>query len=153
MNTGQVRALFEDFAIIDKPGDKSSTLAAEASFTVLQTQGKYWQYHDEISKNSKGEYVSWVTTDVPTSASNVPLLIEGAQPYSVFRQVVEKVQSSPYMKNVLVLLIPIRQDSVYTYSSHNYKDLPIRQQSPNRASLPTLVGVGLNSRHLGQWHY
>jgi hypothetical protein len=36
VNTGQVRVLFEDFAIIDKPGDKSSTLAAEASFTVLQ---------------------------------------------------------------------------------------------------------------------
>ena len=99
-------------------------------------QGKYWQYHDEISKNSKGEYVSWVTTDVLKQfASNVPLLIEGAKPYSVFRQVVEKVQSS-YMKNVLVLLIPIRQDSVYTYSNHSYKDLPRWQQSPNRAFLP-----------------
>jgi hypothetical protein len=36
VNTGQVRALFEDFTIIAKPGDKSSTLAAEASFIVLQ---------------------------------------------------------------------------------------------------------------------
>ena len=36
MNTGQVRALFKDFAIIDKPGDKSSTLAAEALCAVLQ---------------------------------------------------------------------------------------------------------------------
>ena len=78
----------------------------------------------QISKNSKGQYVSWVTTDVAASASNVPLLIEGAQPYSVFRRVVEKVQSYPYMKNVFVLLIPIRQDSVYTYSNHSYKDLP-----------------------------
>ena len=111
-------------------------------------QGKYWQYHDEISKNSKGEYVSWVTTDVLKQfASNVPLLIEGAQPYSVFRQVVEKVLSSPYMKNVFGLLIPIRQDSVYAYSNHGCKDLPIWQQSPNRSFLPTLVGVSLNSRH------
>jgi hypothetical protein len=36
MNTGQVRALFKDFTIIDKPGDKSSTLAAEALCAVLQ---------------------------------------------------------------------------------------------------------------------
>ena len=36
VNTGQVRAWFEDFTIIDKPGDKSSTVAAEASFIVLQ---------------------------------------------------------------------------------------------------------------------
>lgn len=121
MNTGQIIYLFKDFTIIDKPGDKSSTLAVEAS---AADQGKYWQYHDEISKNSKGQYVSWVTTDVAASASDVPLLIEGAQPYSVFRRVVEKVQSYPYMKNVFVLLIPIRQDSVYTYSNHSYKDLP-----------------------------
>ena len=32
MNTGQVRFLFKDFTINDKPGDKASTLAAEASY-------------------------------------------------------------------------------------------------------------------------
>jgi hypothetical protein len=51
------------------------------------------------------------------------------------------------MKNVFGLLIPIRQDSVYAYSNHGCKDLPIWQQSPNRSFLPTLVGVSLNSRH------
>ncbi|MGB6674551.1 MAG: hypothetical protein WBE34_19145 [Candidatus Nitrosopolaris sp.] len=36
MNTGQIIFLFKDFTIIDKPGDKSSTLAVEALFTLLQ---------------------------------------------------------------------------------------------------------------------
>ena len=34
VNTGQVRFLFKDFTINDKPGDKASTLAAEASYCV-----------------------------------------------------------------------------------------------------------------------
>jgi protein-disulfide isomerase len=129
VNTGQVRFLFN--------------LAAEASYCAAD-QGKYWQYHDEIYKNSKGEYVAWVTKDILKQfASNVnipnikkfserldsqnhsniveqndnlasiglqatpsfillstaksqqePLLIDGAQPYSVFQQAIAKVQSS-----------------------------------------------------------
>jgi protein-disulfide isomerase len=71
VNTGQVRFLFKDFTINDKPGDKASTLAAEASYCAAD-QGKYWQYHDEIYKNSKGEYVAWVTKDILKQfASNV----------------------------------------------------------------------------------
>lgn len=144
VNTGQVRFLFKDFTINDKPGDKASTLAAEASYCAAD-QGKYWQYHDEIYKNSKGEYVAWVTKDVLKQfANNVnvpdikkfsdcldshnhsdivqqndnladsiglqatpsfillstaksqqePLLIDGAQPYSVFQQAIAKIQSS-----------------------------------------------------------
>jgi protein-disulfide isomerase len=144
VNTGQVRFLFKDFTINDKPGNKASTLAAEASYCAAD-QGKYWQYHDEIYKNSKGENVAWVTKDILKQfASNVkipnikkfsecldsqnhsniveqndnlassiglqatpsfillstaksqqePLLIDGAQPYSVFQQAIAKVQSS-----------------------------------------------------------
>ncbi len=71
VNTGQVRFLFKDFTINDKPGDKASTLAAEASYCAAD-QGKYWQYHDEIYKNSKGENVAWVTKDILKQfASNV----------------------------------------------------------------------------------
>jgi protein-disulfide isomerase len=71
VNTGQVRFLFKDFTINDKPGDKASTLAAEASYCAAD-QGKYWPYHDEIYKNSKGEYVAWVTKDILKQfASNV----------------------------------------------------------------------------------
>jgi protein-disulfide isomerase len=73
VNTGQVRFLFKDFTINDKPGDKASTLAAEASYCAAD-QGKYWQYHDEIYKNSKGEYVAWVTKDILKQfASNVKI--------------------------------------------------------------------------------
>jgi protein-disulfide isomerase len=71
VNTGQVRFLFKDFTINDKPGDKTSRLAAEASYCAAD-QGKYWPYHDEIYKNSKGEYVAWVTKDILKQfASNV----------------------------------------------------------------------------------
>jgi protein-disulfide isomerase len=71
VNTGQVKFLFKDFTINDKPGNKASTLAAEASYCAAD-QGKYWPYHDEIYKNSKGEYVAWVTKDVLKQfASNV----------------------------------------------------------------------------------
>ena len=71
MNTGQLRFLFKDFTINDKPGNKASTLAAEASYCAAD-QGKYWQYHDEIYKNSKGENVAWVTKDVLKQfASNI----------------------------------------------------------------------------------
>ena len=71
VNTGQVRFLFKDFTINDKPGDKVSSLAAEASYCAAD-QGKYWPFHDEIYKNSKGEYVAWVTKDVLNQfASNV----------------------------------------------------------------------------------
>jgi protein-disulfide isomerase len=144
VNTGQVRFLFKDFTVNDKPGDKASTLAAEASYCAAD-QGKYWQYHDEIYKNSKGESVAWVTKDILKQfASNVkipnikkfsecldsqnhsniveqndnlaksiglqytpsfillstgksqqqPLLMIGAQPYSVFQLAIAKVQSS-----------------------------------------------------------
>jgi protein-disulfide isomerase len=73
VNTGQVRFLFKDFTINDKPGDKASTLAAEASYCAAD-QRKYWPYHDEIYKNSKGEYVAWVTKDVLKQfASNVKI--------------------------------------------------------------------------------
>jgi protein-disulfide isomerase len=144
VNTGQLRFLFKDFTINDKPGDKASTLAAEASYCAAD-QGKYWQYHDEIYKNSKGEYVAWVSKDVlkqfarnvnvpdiqkfsncldsnnhsdivqqnDNLAGNIglqatpsflllsaakpqqrPLLIEGAQPYSIFQQAIVNAQSS-----------------------------------------------------------
>ena len=144
VNTGQVRFLFKDFTINDKPGDKASTLAAEASYCAAD-QGRYWQYHDEVYKNSKGENVAWVNKDAlrqfarnvnvhdiqkfsncldSNNHSNIvqqndnlagniglqatpsfllmstaksqqrPLLIEGAQPYSVFQQAIMNAQSS-----------------------------------------------------------
>ena len=38
----------------------------------LDIKGKYWPFHDEIYKNSKGEYVAWVTKDILKQfASNV----------------------------------------------------------------------------------
>jgi protein-disulfide isomerase len=63
VNTGQVKFMFKDFVVNDRPMDKQSTLAARASYCAAD-QGKYWQYHDEVYNNSKGEDVGWVTKEV-----------------------------------------------------------------------------------------
>ena len=63
VDTGQVKFMFKDFVVNDRPMDKQSTLAARASYCAAD-QGKYWQYHDEVYNNSKGEDVGWVTKEV-----------------------------------------------------------------------------------------
>jgi protein-disulfide isomerase len=60
VNTGKVKFLFKDFPINDLPADRASTLAAEASYCASD-QGKYWQYHDELYNNWKGENTGWIT--------------------------------------------------------------------------------------------
>ena len=63
VDTGQVKFMFKDFVVNDRPLDKQSTLAARASYCAAD-QGKYWQYHDEVYDNSKGEEVGWVTKEI-----------------------------------------------------------------------------------------
>lgn len=60
VDTGIAKFIFKDFVINDLPKDRLSTLAAEASYCAAE-QGKYWQYHDEVYRNSKGENTGWVT--------------------------------------------------------------------------------------------
>ena len=62
VETGKVRFIFKDFIVNDLPSDKASTLAAEASYCAAE-QGKYWDYHDELYRNSNGENTGWVTKD------------------------------------------------------------------------------------------
>lgn len=62
VRTGQVKFLFKDFVINDRPFDKGSTLASRASYCAAD-QGKYWQYHDELYENSQGEHTEWVTKE------------------------------------------------------------------------------------------
>jgi protein-disulfide isomerase len=72
VDTGKVRFLFKDFAINDQ-ADRASSLAAEASYCAGD-QGKYWDYHDELYNNWKGENTGWVTKDsLKQFASNVGL--------------------------------------------------------------------------------
>ena len=60
VNTGMINFLFKDFVINDRPSDKLSTLAAIGSYCAAE-QGKYWAYHDEVYRNSKGENTDWVS--------------------------------------------------------------------------------------------
>jgi len=60
VNTGTINFLFKDFVINDRPTDRLSTLAAIGSYCAAE-QGKYWQYHDEVYRNSKGENTDWVS--------------------------------------------------------------------------------------------
>ncbi|HEX5185986.1 MAG TPA: thioredoxin domain-containing protein [Nitrososphaeraceae archaeon] len=60
VDTGIVRFGFKDLVINDSPKDKLSTLGAEASYCAAE-QDKYWDYHDEVYKNSKGENTGWLS--------------------------------------------------------------------------------------------
>ncbi len=62
VDTGIVRFGFKDLVINDLPKDKLSTLAAEASYCAAE-QNKYWDYHDEVYRNSRGENTGWISTD------------------------------------------------------------------------------------------
>ncbi len=62
VETGKVKFLFKDLIVNDRPNDKASTLAAVASYCAAE-QGKYWEYNDELYKNSQGENTGWVTKD------------------------------------------------------------------------------------------
>jgi protein-disulfide isomerase len=58
IKTGKVKLVFKDFPL----NGPDSLLAAEAAYCA-QDQGKYWQYHDEIYKNWRGERTGWVTRE------------------------------------------------------------------------------------------
>lgn len=62
VDTGAIKFLFKDFIVNDITYENASTLAAGASYCAAD-QGNYWQYHDEVYNNSKGENVGWVTKD------------------------------------------------------------------------------------------
>lgn len=62
INTGIAKFIFKDLIINDLPKDKLSTLAAEASYCAAE-QNKYWQYHDELYKNYKGQNTGWISND------------------------------------------------------------------------------------------
>jgi protein-disulfide isomerase len=62
VDTGVVRFGFKDLVINDLPKDKLSTLGAEASYCAAE-QNKYWDYHDEVYRNSRGENTGWISID------------------------------------------------------------------------------------------
>ena len=59
VDTGKAKFMYKDL-IVNDGSDKASTLAAAASYCAAE-QGMYWEYHDELFKNSKGENTGWVT--------------------------------------------------------------------------------------------
>ena len=58
IETGKVKLVFKDFPL----NGPDSKLAAEATYCA-HDQGKYWEYHDEVYKNWKGENTGWITRD------------------------------------------------------------------------------------------
>lgn len=71
VDSGVVRFGFKDLIIFDLPSDKISTLAAEASYCAAD-QDKYWAFHDEVYRNSRGENTGWISKErLITFAKNV----------------------------------------------------------------------------------
>lgn len=62
VDTGMAKFVFRDLVLNDLPQDKLSTLAAEASYCAAE-QNKYWDFHDEVYQNSKGENTGWVSKE------------------------------------------------------------------------------------------
>jgi protein-disulfide isomerase len=58
IQTGKANLVFVDFPL----NGPDSVLAAEASHCA-KDQGKFWEYHDELYNNWKGERTGWVTRD------------------------------------------------------------------------------------------
>ena len=71
---GSSNALGQDTSNSDSAvgDDYDFSFAGQGNGSHGSDQGKYWPYHDEIYKNSKGENVAWVTKDIlKRFASNV----------------------------------------------------------------------------------
>jgi len=62
VETGKIRFLFKDYPINDISPTNSSTLAAEASYCAAD-QHRYWEYHDELYDNWRGENTGWVSPE------------------------------------------------------------------------------------------
>lgn len=62
VETGKVLFLFKDYPINDISPTNSSTLAAEASYCAAD-QHRYWEYHDELYDNWRGENTGWVSPE------------------------------------------------------------------------------------------
>jgi protein-disulfide isomerase len=69
VSTGMAKFAFKDLILNDLPQDKLSTLAAEASYCAAE-QNKYWEFHDEVYENSKGENTGWVSKESLTGFAN-----------------------------------------------------------------------------------
>lgn len=62
VDTGMAKFVFKDLLLNDLPQDKLSTLAAEASYCAAE-QNRYWDFHDEVYQNSKGENTGWISKE------------------------------------------------------------------------------------------
>jgi protein-disulfide isomerase len=62
VDTGKVRFLFKDYPINDISPTNSSTLAAEASYCAAD-QYRYWEYHNELYDNWRGENTGWISPE------------------------------------------------------------------------------------------
>jgi len=62
VDSGVAQFGFKPLILFDLPPDEFSTLATEASYCAAD-QDKYWAYHDELYRNSRGENTGWITKE------------------------------------------------------------------------------------------
>jgi protein-disulfide isomerase len=78
VDSGQANFIYKDFPVNDRE-TKLSTLAAEASYCAAE-QDKYWEYHDELFRNTKRDTnQNWVNLEnLKEFAANVGV-VNGSQ--------------------------------------------------------------------------
>jgi protein-disulfide isomerase len=62
VDSGKINFIFKDYIVNDNATDRSSTIAAEASYCAAE-QDRYWDYHTELYDNWGGERTGWITND------------------------------------------------------------------------------------------
>jgi protein-disulfide isomerase len=130
VDTGQLRFMFKDFVINDLSSNRASTLAAEASYCAAD-QGKYWEYHDELYDNSRGENTGWVTEDsLKQFAANIDI-----PDLTKFSECLENHTHSNFVEENNVLANGIGLRSAPSFVLISNKTIPIAIEGAQHYSL------------------
>ena len=147
VDTGHIRYLFKDYVINDGPTDKASTLAAEASYCAAD-QGKYWEYHNELYSNSKGENSKWIAKEsLEHFAVNIKIPNQGQ-----FSDCLEshKHTNTVTKNNDLANRIGLQATPTFVLVSNNTVPLAVQGAQPYQVFEQAITQVLTNASRMSQ---
>jgi protein-disulfide isomerase len=147
VDTGHIRYLFKDYVINDGPTDKASKLAAEASYCAAD-QGKYWEYHNELYSNSKGENSKWIAKEsLEHFAVNIKIPNQGQ-----FSDCLEshKHANTVNKNNDLANRIGLQATPTFVLVSNNTVPLAVQGAQPYQVFEQAITQVLTNASRMSQ---